>query len=259
MKKQLIKYITAHNKSAKEELKRPSKYFKIENIHLFRTSIKKIEAALELIISDRDKDYIKKIRKKYKLAGKIRALQIEKMILSELGFKSFHLIIDKQIILKKKDFYDLRESSLLREQDMDKLKNKLHRIKKSVIKNHIIQQHKNIMIFCKKNNFNDQELHQLRIMTKKMLYQSVMTSRNDLFIEGIKFKKLVDDLGKWHDMVATRRLFLKQLGGFTTGNILWKKASNTTKKLNENIITMQHQLAKQISKLSSKETSNFLN
>lgn len=243
--KALKTYINNRKNAVKIILEKAPESYTVETFHELRVEIKKMKALLELTAFCNRKFKPKKTFKPFKIifkvAGKIRELQLEQSILEEQP--NFHLLNKYPRRLKKlenkkiKNFFAIANKRLtqkLRGRYL-KIRGLLTKTSKKKINQYRNKTRQEIKKIICKSTFKKKQIHNFRKRLKIYQYNEKIGNPNVQNILIPDKNKLSDMLGEWHDYEIVVLHLKKIISLYKTNsnerkNLISIKVSTTAKR-----------------------------
>lgn len=208
-KKELsTKKIRSHYLKCLDEISRPfltTKHIDVESVHELRVNLKRVDALLALLKYTRSKipkEKSKPFKKLFRLAGKLRAIQVEFEVIekyfSDDSFNTNYLHQLHEIKVKRLAAYSKYLGSGISRSLKDGirlLRKKASQLTKKQIIRYLGAEEKKVGKRLKRSVFREQALHLMRKDLKRYYLNSKMAEYSNERIET-----MLELLGDWHDL-----------------------------------------------------------
>ncbi len=217
-----------------------------DNVHKFRTRLRRVETVLDQLVGDCDRNgrklgkLLKRFRKK---AGKVRDLDVQTVLLRNLriareaGQKP--QLLRKMVAERNKKSANLADALDHNKKGADDLHKRLKRLSSSIELRQDVEPLDLAIIEVKKlsqdgSPLTENNLHNYRIVTKQARYlaeAAVQTAETKAAIE--KFGKVQDVVGEWHDWLTLTERAEKTFGGVKDSALVAAMRNLTRAKFRE--------------------------
>jgi CHAD domain-containing protein len=215
----LFKYSKKLAKKIRKILKKSPDQFHVEDYHLLRIEIKKLNALFDLLQFCSEhfnrKKYFKPAKKIFAQVGKMRELQLEEASLKKyVSFSIEHYLhdIQKQIKKEETNFHALisKKRKALLKKDLQESIPFLEEASQKKVIIYFEKKRKEISDIIRKRPLRPLQVHELRKKLKTDFYnkQSCRMPRSPQLEEEDHFQEL---LGKWHDSRTMNDLLKKSI------------------------------------------------
>ena len=201
-----------------------------EAIHDFRTTSRRLETLLNLLLptSDRNQQKLLKLLSRIRRrAGKIRDIDVQLAAL-----RSFKVPLEPrrktQLMHRLIDFrvqHEQKLAKLLKKNGVLEIKKRIRRASQSLParsnRDPLVVANEMLRATSTAGPLNEEILHRDRIVVKRARYAAEFAARSaerDRFIAGLK--QLQDALGSWHDWMTLTRTASQQLGDIEQSSLV---------------------------------------
>src|SRR5579864_4140849 len=193
-----------------------------EAVHDFRTTSRRLETLLDLLVPVRDRKHrklLKLLSRIRRRAGRIRDIDVQLAALRSFKVpqepRRKTLLVQRLIDLRVQHEHKLLK--LLKKKDVAQLRNRIRRawqdFRATSNRDPMVVANEMLRGTSTAGPLSDEILHRYRITVKRARYAAEFAPRSaerDNFISGLK--QLQDALGTWHDWMTLTRTATRHLG-----------------------------------------------
>ncbi|HYL14694.1 MAG TPA: CHAD domain-containing protein [Terriglobales bacterium] len=203
-----------------------------ENVHQFRTATRRVEAILEELAPEPDRNHrklLKMLSRLRKRAGRLRDLDVQTAALRSLRV-SEEPQRKAEVLRTLSDMRSKREKKLLNALDLETVREVRKRLKRADAELKIPENGPDPLLLASRifatlarqqGPLTEEVLHQYRITGKRVRYIAELAGDSPEAQQMVsQLKRMQDSLGEWHDWLTLAATVKKQVGSGTNSALL---------------------------------------